>query len=145
MKKIASGNINVHYKWTIGEYGEKFFSELKENKKILGVKCPRCRGVIVPPYPVCGKCFVKAEEWIELTDEGRAYGIVPYLLEFPGQYKKPPIVFARILLDNTNTTFFHILDEIDINDLVEGIRVKAVWREEREGNMDDIKYFKPIR
>jgi uncharacterized OB-fold protein len=48
-------------------------------------------------------------------------------------------------LDGASTGLVHLLGEIDLNDISVGLRVKAVFREVREGNYLDIKYFKPFR
>jgi uncharacterized OB-fold protein len=42
--------------------------------------------------------------------------------------------------------FMHYFDEIDPKDLHIGMKVQAVWKNEKDriGSITDIKYFKPI-
>jgi uncharacterized OB-fold protein len=37
-----------------------------------------------------------------------------------------------------------MIGEVDLHTLKIGMRVKAVFREQREGNLLDIRYFKPV-
>jgi hypothetical protein len=41
----------------------------------------------------------------------------------------------------------HALDEVEPEDVYLGMRVEAVFRErdEREGSINDIKYFRPVK
>jgi uncharacterized OB-fold protein len=50
-----------------------------------------------------------------------------------------------IRLDGADTTLNHYLDENDPGRLEIGLRVQAVWREERIGAMDDILHFEVLR
>ena len=49
-----------------------------------------------------------------------------------------------ILCADTGTGLVHLLDEVDLEKLRIGIRVEAVFNEERVGDIRDIKYFKPL-
>jgi uncharacterized OB-fold protein len=49
-----------------------------------------------------------------------------------------------IKLDGASTGLMHLLGEVDLNSIGVGMRVKAVFRDERQGNYLDIKYFKPL-
>lgn len=145
------GYLEIPFEYSYGQYFPVFYNGLKE-KKILAVTCPECKGVILPPRPYCGKCFVDVEEdWVELSDEGvvKSYTIVH--IPFTGQPTEPPYCYALIRLDgkdgrpNMNTDFHHRIDEIDDLEAVRiGMRVKAVWKEHRLGNIHDILYFKPV-
>jgi hypothetical protein len=55
-----------------------------------------------------------------------------------------PIVYGIIQLDGADTGFVHMLGEVDPEQLRVGMRVQAVFKKEREGNILDIKYFKPL-
>ena len=52
--------------------------------------------------------------------------------------------YAIIKLDGAGTGFLHVLGEVDLEKIKEGMRVKAVFAEERVGLPTDIAYFKPI-
>lgn len=138
------GRMDIEYAWSLGPHGARFFEALKSEKKILGLRCPVCRGVLVPPLPVCGRCYQPMTEWVELAEVGTAKAIVPYLLEVPGQRLKPPIIFAKIHLDGASSTFTHVLKGVEAGGLPAAVRVRAVWREVRVGSLEDIDFFEPL-
>ena len=132
------------YTWTFGRCATRFFQEFRDNKKIWGTRCSSCGKVTIPPYSYCGPCFAECNEWVEVKDEGELKNFIVNLLNYPGQPVKPPYILAHIKLDGADTIFTHIIGEAEPGKLKVGMRVKAVWREERSGILTDIKYFKPI-
>ena len=50
---------DLPYKYAIGKLAVKFFEVLKEEKKILGSQCPKCKKVNYPPRAICAKCMVE--------------------------------------------------------------------------------------
>lgn len=50
-------------------------------KKLMGVRCSRCKRVMVPPRSVCPHCRNSNMAWTELSDKGR---LVTYtVIHFP--------------------------------------------------------------
>ncbi|PIU63387.1 MAG: DNA-binding protein [Armatimonadetes bacterium CG07_land_8_20_14_0_80_40_9] len=141
---VYPGRIKVPYKWSVGEYGSHFFIELRDNKKIWGTKCPKCKIVFVPPRNVCPRCFTKIEEWVELGSEGTllTYTVVHY--KSPVSPLEPPYGYGIIKLEGADTGLTHLLSEMDFEKIKIGMKVRAVFKEKREGNILDIKYFKPV-
>jgi hypothetical protein len=143
--RIHQSRIRLRYTWWMGEVGSRFYRELRDHRKIWGIKCPECALVFVPPKANCPKCFARMQEWVELSDRGRllTYTVVRYPVPHI-QPVEPPFALGIIELDGADTGFTHLLGEVDLNDIRVGMRVQAVFREEREGNLLDIKYFKPV-
>lgn len=142
---VLKGFIEVPYTWTTGPAASKFLTALRDDKKIWAVRCPSCKKVYIPPQEFCGACYVDATEWIECADEGTITAFTIFHKEIPEQPLKPPYAYALIRLDrNPDTDLVHIVSETDLSKLKNGMRVKAVWKEEREGSILDIKHFKPI-
>ncbi|RJP66971.1 MAG: Zn-ribbon domain-containing OB-fold protein [Candidatus Abyssobacteria bacterium SURF_17] len=142
---VLKGKIKVPYTWYVGECASRFYVELRDNKRIFGTKCAKCNKVIVPPRSSCGKCFVPITEWVEVKDTGvvQTYTVVHYAV--PGiQPLKPPYAYGIIKLDGADTGFVHVIVGADLTALKAGTRVKAVFKEERQGNMLDIQYFTPV-
>ncbi|MBI2889705.1 MAG: DNA-binding protein [Nitrospirae bacterium] len=137
------GRMEIEYTWSLGRLGTRFFEAIRTERRLLGIRCPSCRGVLVPPLPTCGRCFAPMSEWVDLPDTGMATSIVPYLLEYPGQALKPPIIFAKIRLDGADSSFTHILGDIPPGPLPQTLRVRARWRAERIGSIEDIVCFVP--
>jgi uncharacterized OB-fold protein len=62
---------------------------------------------------------------------------------------KEPEIPAVINIDGASLLhgIMHMLGEIDPKEVKIGMRVKAFWKpaEERQGSINDILYFKPIK
>jgi uncharacterized OB-fold protein len=86
------------------------------------------------------------KDWVELGNTGTliTYTVVRYPLPSI-QPQKPPFALGIIRLDGAHTGFLHLLGEIDLEKIKIGMRVQAVFRVVREGNLLDIEYFKPLK
>lgn len=142
--RVYESRIKVPYAWQAGETASRFLLSLKNETKFVGKKCAKCTKVLVPPRKSCPYCFVETAEWVDVSDEGvveaftivrRDTGIMPM---------KPPFAYAVIKLDGADTGLVHLLAEVDLGEVKEGMRVKAVFAEERTGRILDVKYFKPV-
>jgi uncharacterized OB-fold protein len=143
-KKVFRGKIKLTYKHVGGAYVERFFREIGKNQKIMGVKCPKCSKVYVPPKMVCFECFEKMDEWVEVGKQGTVKGFTVITHSTPVMPIKPPFAYAIITLDGANTDLVHIIKESDPQKLKIGMRVEAVIKEKPRKRMLDIEYFKPI-
>jgi hypothetical protein len=141
---ITPGWIIMPYKYSVGALASKFFVELRDNKRIMGVRCSECNRVIVPPRSVCNKCFSKLHECVELDSKGTllTYTIVHYTPSC--EWLKPPFAYGVIQLDGADTGFTHVLGEVDLENIKIGMRVEAVFKDKRQGNILDIQYFRPL-
>jgi len=144
-----SAMVDVPYNYNAGYYVSRYLRELQEKKRILGVKCPKCGKVYVPPRVVCRDCFAKNEEFVPVSDKGTvmAYTIttVPYTNPNTGEPKELPFTAAYIRLDGSDTIIMHRLEEVDESKLKTGMRVQAVFAENRTGDhFTDIKHFKTL-
>lgn len=142
---IVEGWIITSYKGYMGAFLSHFFSELRDNKRILGVRCPACGIVYMPPRSTCGRCFSQLSEWVELKDEGTVESFTVVHKPLPIYPRPTPLIYALIKLDGADTPFVHLLGEVEPDGVTFGMRVKAVFEERRSGGILDIKYFKPIR
>ena len=146
--EISSGEAEHVYYWHCGYYMSQFLLGLRDRKTILGIKCPRCGRVYVPPREVCGRCFVTMDEWVDLGTEGYIYAFtvvkLPYIDPNTGKPIKVPRTDIYVKLDGADTCLMHWLDETDEKKIAVGARVKAVFKKRRRGTIHDIEYFKQI-
>jgi len=148
--KVLEGEIYLPYRWALGPVFTKFFEEFK-NKKIMGTRCPKCNRVLVPARGFCPRCFEELTEWVQVSDKGtiKTWSLITY--KYSGQAKEPPYILGLIDLDGADTAISHFIGGVDLSDFEKvkdkvkiGMRVEAKWRDERQGNIHDIEYFKPI-
>ena len=142
---VHKGRIKVPYRWWVGETGSTFFIALRDEQKILGTYCEKCNKVFLPPRKTCGRCFRTEMEWRGGGSEGTltTYTIPRYSEEI--HPVTPPFAYGIVLLDGADTGMTHLVSEFKEEELESGIRVEAVFREERQGNILDICYFRPVR
>ena len=138
------GQIGVPYSWWVGEVGSRFLIGLRDEKKILGNRCPDCGTVYVPPRKNCGRCFVETDEWVELGRVGVVVAHTVVRFAYPLQPAKPPFAYALIRLDGADVELIHVVKE-DLEQLRNGVRVEAVFAEPRTGHILDIDSFKIIK
>lgn len=144
---IESGNAPVPFRYAVGMHGSKFFSALRE-RRLLGIRCPCCSKVYVPPRGVCGPCFAQMHEWVEVGPGGviGSFTILRFAFIDPetGVQKPVPYGYGFIKLDGADTLFQHYLDIQDERRIRVGARVEAVFARERHGSMRDIECFRVV-
>ena len=135
----------MRYSYAAGPVRSKFLFSLRDQQKILATRCPACGRVFVPARSSCPKCFENMEEWVEVSPEGvlETYTVV-YKPE-PIHVADTPFAIGVIKLGGADTSIVHRLGEIDLKKIRIGMRLRAVFNEERKGDIRDIKYFKPVR
>ena len=134
--------IEGEYEYSYGRIS-RFFRELVENKRIMGTKCEECGTVFCPPTSECPKCWIPTE-WVEVGPEGT---LLHYsIITLPSLFRKRdlPFTLGLIRLDGADTGLMHFVSETDKAKLRNGLRVKAVFAEERKGYITDIEHFEII-
>ena len=139
----------IPYNWSMGPYSGSLFIEMKENKKIWGIRCPKCKKLLFPPEAMCGYCFTEVkDDWEEIGDEGTVVQFtkagMPIFDNRTGKFAFSERPLANIQFDK-GPYIMHWLEEKDMEKLHLGMRVKAVWREQGRGRgYEDIMYFRII-
>ena len=142
---VSNGYIKMPYNWSAGDTGSHFLTQLRDYKRIWGTQCPSCKRVYLPPRNHCFSCFVSIGDWVELKPEGVliTYTVLHY--HEPALHPfKSPLIYGLIKLDGSDTAMLHIISGVKSDDIYSGMRVKAVFAEERKGSPLDIQYFKPV-
>jgi uncharacterized OB-fold protein len=153
---IVDTIVHLPFKESAGQRLSRFFTTLRDEGKILALKCPKCQRVILPPRPVCGFCRITTgeaeQDWVVLKDTGTVMSLQlateREVDRVTGRIVGQPNPCAFIRLDGGDewTILPHFLELIDVEKVNKGTRVKAVWksRSERRGRMSDIAYFRII-
>jgi uncharacterized OB-fold protein len=143
--KVMTGKMALPNQYFAGRVGSTFIIALRDEHKILGVKCEKCNKVFVPPREYCERCLSKLDEsWVECSNEGviTNYTVVNYNdKHLP---RRAPYILALIKVDGADTPFPHIVEGIDAEDVKVGMRVKAVFAEETTNTIRDLDHFEPL-
>jgi uncharacterized OB-fold protein len=131
------------YKRTKGEHSE-YFLALKEEKKILGARCPKCGLIRVPPFELyCPDCdFVKLEI-VEMPDTG-VMNTTPPITYFGHSLFQHQVPFGRgrVMLLGADTALpilvYTTKGVLTPRVFKKGTPVKVVFRDERFGKPTDI-------
>jgi len=139
------GKIELEYEWSMGKAGSRFFTEIRDNKHIMGTKCRQCGRVLVPPRIFCEECFVDDMEWILLPSTGRLVTFGESYFSISGEKLKDAWMLGIVRIDGADGGLLHHINECRPEDLEIGMPMEIVYKDEREGNIMDIKYFRPLK
>jgi uncharacterized OB-fold protein len=143
--EVVPYELTLHYEHAFGPYYGRLFDEIKTNRRIMGVRSPGSDGAMIPPREICDITHKPTGTWVEVGQTGTVRAMSVIYLEFIGQKQPPPYIYAEIMLDGASTRLIHNVAGIDMSrakELVKpGTRVRAVWREQRTGSLDDISHF----
>ena len=137
---------------------------LKE-KQLLGFECPRCQEVYCPPQDICPRCGgdFDPEQCRPLGEEG-IWSALPWWKpislgrapmtstcaagsirrtwgSIPCSGLPTPYAIVMVRLDGAANNFLHLARGEDLSRLQVGCRMRAVWKEEREGFLLDLDRF----
>lgn len=139
---------NFEYSYAIGKHASKFMAALRDDAKLHGISCPSCHDVLVPPRPVCGRCGVETDGWVEVGPRGTLTGYtvveIPFIDPMTGVKRPVPYGFAFVKLNGASTNLYHFLSENRHDHLSVGMEVEAVFKDERDGSLADIIHFSPV-
>ena len=149
MNERISVAIEMAQSWgyASGAAMERFSAGLCE-RRLEALRCSGCGRRYLPPRPFCGNCHLVLEDWVTVADEGslEAWTVLnlPMLDGRTGKVREAPYGMGLIRLDGADTTLNHYLDLADPERLAVGLRVRAVWRDELRGALDDILHFQVL-
>ena len=91
------------FQYSVGRYGSLFLEEMQERKRFVGARCPKCKKVYIPPREVCGPCFAKMEEAVEVGPRATlmTYTIIrfPYIDPETGDLRPVPFGYGFFQFD----------------------------------------------
>ncbi|TAL04190.1 MAG: hypothetical protein EPO08_02050 [Rhodospirillaceae bacterium] len=141
--------MKLHYEHAYGPYYARLFDEIRTNRRIMGVRTSDGDTALLPPREIDDITHRRTGTWKACKDTGtiRACSIIN--MEFLGQTRPPPYVYAEIVLDGASTRLIHMItiDSVEAakTRIKPGTRVRAIWRKgEREGSLRDIERFEVI-
>lgn len=139
---VVEGKLALPYQYFAGRTGSKFLTALRDEKKILGIKCSKCAKVFVPPRSACEQHIgEKCSEWVELPGTGTVTGFTVVRYEEPYQPLRPPYIMAIIKLDGADNSLTHVIKNTSPAGMRVGVKVKAVVGKASEPTIMGISHF----
>jgi hypothetical protein len=138
--------LDYTYNYRIGSFLERYIKGLGD-KKILGVKCPVCGKVAVPPRSFCGACNKPMDEWVEVGPEGTVENFtIGHVKLDRGAVEKldDPQLLAMVKLEGATVPLLAEVKGLAAADLKKGLRVKAVFKDPAEDSLADLSHFEPV-
>lgn len=142
---IYEGQVYIPNTYTAGAVGTRVLEALRDRKRILGMRCRECNRVYAPARSTCNGCFGLMDEYVTVGPLGT---LQTYAVMHQPNITQPvptPILYAIVQLDGADNGFVHLLGAVEPERVRIGMRVEAVFREERKGSLLDIRYFRPLR
>lgn len=141
---VSEQVLQVPFCYSAGKVTSRFFRALRDEAAIYGIRCPACGKVYVPPRSVCGACFINTTEWIPLSGEGVVESFTELRYKESVHPSEAPFIIGVIKPDGADTAMTHLIRGVSEKDLRIGRRVRAVFAEERKGQILDISHFEPV-
>lgn len=142
-------SMSLPYEHAYGPYYGRMFDEIKGNGRVMGIRSSGSDDALLPPRELDDITYKKTGTWKACANTGTIRGCSIINMEFVGQTRQPPYVYAEIVLDGASTRLIHMIDIDDVEDakkrIKPGTRVRAIWTTgERKGSMSDIERFEVI-
>jgi uncharacterized OB-fold protein len=140
----VDGKLALPYTYFAGRVGSKFLTTIRDEKKIMGIKCNKCNKVFVPPRQTCDVCMEDIREnWVDVQNTGEVTNFTVVRYDDKHLPKKAPYVLAMIKLDGADTSMVHVLEGMDVDKAKIGMKVQAVFADETTNTIMDIDHFGP--
>jgi uncharacterized OB-fold protein len=142
--KSTKTPLHLDYEYTAGVATSQFLRAVKE-KRLLGLRCPKCQKVYIPSRGACPTDGVPTTEEVELPHTGVVTTFCVVNVQFYGQQMEVPYVSANILVDGADLPLFGLIQEMPADEVRMGLRVEAVWKDDDEltTSLENIKWWKP--
>ncbi|HET6774059.1 MAG TPA: OB-fold domain-containing protein [Acidimicrobiales bacterium] len=141
--EILSAPLVLEYpfKRTVGPVQSAFLTGLREGL-VLGVRAEDGR-VLCPPVEYDPVTSAELTELVEVGDTGTVATWSWEPSPRPNQPLDRPFAWALVTLDGAGSALLHALDAGSPDRVSTGMRVRARWRDERQGAITDIACFEP--
>ncbi len=134
--------IVMNYHYSMGGQSP-FFIALKNDKKLMGTKCPECGTVYMPPRVACARCY-KPTTWVQVKDTAIIKVATLVWYSTSKFIASVPYAIGYIQLDGATTAMLQgvFSENLVPSKIKSGKRVRAVFKKVREGKATDF-FFVP--
>ncbi len=135
----AQFSMEYTFKRSLGPVLSAFFTGLK-NGEVWGARAEDGR-VFMPPCEYDPRTAAPLGQLVPVADTGVVTTYAWVAEPRPNHPLSRPFAFALIKLDGADTPLLHVVDSRGRERIHTGLRVRAVWAEERVGAITDIAFF----
>lgn len=141
---VIEGKMALPYQYFAGAVGSRFIVALRDEQKILAVRSESTGRTLVPPRETDDRTFeYLGYSWTEVANEGVVTGFTVIRYREPYHPKEPPYILALIRLDGADSAIAHIVEGVEPDAMRTGMRLRAVFAEEKRDNILAIDHFAP--
>lgn len=141
--RSARGAIHFEYDWPLGEAENRFFTALRDEGRLTAARCETCGRVMMPPRSFCEQCFDHQVIYEPAASTGALTTFAESYFSLDGKPLDEPFVLGIVRIDGTDGGLLHRLQP-NGRKLAIGMRVRAVFAQERTGSILDILHFEPM-
>lgn len=122
----------------------RFYTELKDNARLMGTRCPSCGSVYCLPRSWCHDCYEDCE-WVEMKGTGVVTLFSQVHISLSDMQTEVPYIQGGVLLDGARYALVNFIRNVEYEKLYQGMPVRVEFKpaEERTGRMRDF-YFAPV-
>ena len=140
------GRWDFEYRYFAGATASRFFAEIRDHRRIMGTRCAKSGRVLVPARSFSDAEYEPTRDWVETGPGGVLEVFTIVGTKFPG-LPDPPFILGYVTLDGADTAILNHIVGVDLGDLdaaahklMKRPRVKAVFKDEREGRITDFHF-----
>lgn len=137
---------DFEYRYFAGATASRFFAEIRDNRRIMGSRSAKSGRVLVPARSFSDAEYERTTDWVETGPGGVLEVFTIVGTKFPG-LPDPPFVLGYVTLDGADTAILNYVKVSDLSNLnaaaqmlMKRPRVKAVFKDEREGRITDFHF-----
>jgi hypothetical protein len=138
----VEGDFPIHFRYTAGLAGEKFFREIKENAGLIASRCLKCGLNYLPPRIYCERCLSRLEEYVPVENVGVVSAFTSCRYDSEGKELHEPVTLALVRFPSAHGGLVHRVK----GSVAVGDKVRIVFREKssRTGSILDIEHFEKV-
>ena len=148
---IVEQRWDLAYRHSADEVTATFLRTLRDEGNLVGIRCPECERVLVPPRAMCDRDFCETGTFVELPHRGTLELFTIMHLAVEG-LPEPPYVLAYVSPEGADTALPGILTGVDLSETVPALAELRIGRAvdivmrpraERRGRITDLTFALP--
>ncbi|OGS66633.1 MAG: hypothetical protein A3K59_10065 [Euryarchaeota archaeon RBG_19FT_COMBO_69_17] len=138
------GTLEADYIYTSGLAGERFFTALRDDGRILASRCDACDLAYLPPRLFCERCFAELAAYDDVPATGRVEAVTVAHADRSGRPLPEPEAWALVSFRGIHGGLLHRL-LVPAGKARAGLAVRPRIRPRamRTGTIADIEGFEP--